>query len=233
MSEIKNLLNNGLWKNNSALVQLLGLCPLLAVSSTATNALGLGLATTLVLVCTNIAVSALRHWVPAEIRIPIYVMIIASVVTVVQLLINAYAYGLYQSLGIFIPLITTNCIVIGRAEAYASQNPVSLSAFDGFAMGIGATFVLFLLGAIREILGNGTLFDGADSLLGGWAKVLRIEVLHLDNSFLLAMLPPGAFLGLGFLLALKYVIDNKIKAYKKAAKLSVASVSNDNSEFTR
>lgn len=233
MSEIKNLLNDGLWKNNSALVQLLGLCPLLAVSSTATNALGLGLATTLVLVCTNIAVSALRRWVPAEIRIPIYVMIIASVVTVVQLLINAYAFGLYQSLGIFIPLITTNCIVIGRAEAYASKNPVSFSALDGFAMGIGATFVLFLLGAIREILGNGTLFDGADSLLGDWAKVLRIEVLHLDHSFLLAMLPPGAFLGLGFLLALKYVIDNKVKAYKKAAELNVASINNDDSEFTR
>ncbi|AKJ42239.1 electron transport complex subunit E [Pragia fontium] len=215
MNEIKNLLNQGLWKNNSALVQLLGLCPLLAVSSTATNALGLGLATTLVLICTNIAVSALRRWVPQEIRIPIYVMIIASVVTVVQLLINAYAYGLYQSLGIFIPLITTNCIVIGRAEAYASQNPLSLSAIDGFAMGMGATFVLFILGAMREILGNGTLFDGADTLLGEWAKVLRIEVIHLDNAFLLAMLPPGAFLGLGFLLAFKYVIDEKLKAYKR------------------
>ncbi|MBK5142400.1 electron transport complex subunit E [Budviciaceae bacterium BWR-B9] len=229
MSEIKTLLNQGLWKNNSALVQLLGLCPLLAVSSTATNALGLGLATTLVLVCTNVAVSALRRWVPQEIRIPIYVMIIACVVTVVQLLINAYAYGLYQSLGIFIPLITTNCIVIGRAEAYAAQNPVSLSALDGFAMGFGATIVLFILGGMREILGNGTLFDGADSLLGSWAKVLRIEVLHLDNAFLLAILPPGAFLGLGFLLALKYVIDEKVKAYKqKTTEVKVSTLSGEN-----
>ncbi|MFV0548156.1 MAG: electron transport complex subunit E [Limnobaculum xujianqingii] len=229
MSEIKTLLNQGLWKNNSALVQLLGLCPLLAVSSTATNALGLGLATTLVLVCTNVAVSALRRWVPQEIRIPIYVMIIACVVTVVQLLINAYAYGLYQSLGIFIPLITTNCIVIGRAEAYAAQNPVSLSALDGFAMGFGATIVLFILGGMREILGNGILFDGADSLLGSWAKVLRIEVLHLDNAFLLAILPPGAFLGLGFLLALKYVIDEKVKAYKqKSTEVKISTLSGEN-----
>ncbi|MEX5792312.1 Electron transport complex protein rnfE [Providencia rettgeri] len=207
----KDLLVQGLWKNNSALVQLLGLCPLLAVSSTATNALGLGLATTLVLVCTNVAVSALRRWVPSEIRIPIYVMIIASVVSAVQMLINAYAFGLYESLGIFIPLIVTNCIVIGRAEAYASRNPVGLSALDGFAMGLGATATLLVLGAIREVLGNGTLFDGADLLLGSWATSLRIEVLHLDSPFLLAMLPPGAFIGLALLLAAKYLIDEKMK----------------------
>lgn len=214
----KDLLVQGLWKNNSALVQLLGLCPLLAVSSTATNALGLGLATTLVLVCTNVAVSALRRWVPSEIRIPIYVMIIASVVSAVQMLINAYAFGLYESLGIFIPLIVTNCIVIGRSEAYASRNPVGLSALDGFAMGLGATATLLVLGAIREVLGNGTLFDGADLLLGSWATSLRIEVLHLDSPFLLAMLPPGAFIGLALLLAAKYLIDEKMK--KRAARQS-------------
>ncbi|EPQ5229203.1 electron transport complex subunit E [Providencia stuartii] len=214
----KDLLMQGLWKNNSALVQLLGLCPLLAVSSTATNALGLGLATTLVLVCTNVTVSALRRWVPSEIRIPIYVMIIASVVSAVQMLINAYAFGLYESLGIFIPLIVTNCIVIGRAEAYASRNSVGLSALDGFAMGLGATATLLVLGSIREILGNGTLFDGADLLLGSWATSLRIEVLHLDSPFLLAMLPPGAFIGLALLLAAKYLIDEKMK--KRAARQS-------------
>ena len=135
MSEVKDIVVQGLWRNNSALVQLLGLCPLLAVTSTATNALGLGLATTLVLVLTNSAVSALRRWVPSEIRIPIYVMIIASVVSTVQMLINAYAYGLYQSLGIFIPLIVTNCIVIGRAEAFAAKNSVPLAALDGLAIG--------------------------------------------------------------------------------------------------
>ncbi|WP_145526161.1 electron transport complex subunit E [Yersinia rohdei] len=224
MSEAKDLITQGLWKNNSALVQLLGLCPLLAVSSTATNALGLGLATTLVLVCTNIAVSALRRWVPHEIRIPIYVMIIASVVSTVQMLINAYAFGLYESLGIFIPLIVTNCIVIGRAEAYAAKNPVGLSALDGLSMGLGATGALFVLGSLREILGNGTLFDGADLLLGHWAKALRIDILHLDSPFLLAMLPPGAFIGLGLMLAGKYVIDEKMKARKAKIRGTVPQV---------
>ncbi|MCE0798924.1 electron transport complex subunit E [Buttiauxella sp. A2-C1_F] len=217
MSEVKDIVVQGLWKNNSALVQLLGLCPLLAVTSTATNALGLGLATTLVLVLTNSAVSALRRWVPTEIRIPIYVMIIASVVSTVQMLINAYAYGLYQSLGIFIPLIVTNCIVIGRAEAFAAKSSVPLAALDGLAIGMGATSAMFVLGSLREIIGNGTLFDGADALLGSWAKVLRIEVFHTDTPFLLAMLPPGAFIGLGLMLAVKYLIDEKMKT-RRAAK---------------
>ncbi len=217
MSEAGRLIRQGLWGNNSSLVQLLGLCPLLAVSNTVTNALGLGLATTLVLTCTNGAISALRRWVPAEIRIPIYVMIIASVVSTVQMLINAYAFGLYQSLGIFIPLIVTNCIVIGRAEAYASTNPVGLSALDGLAMGLGSTCALLVLGTMRELLGNGTLFDGADRLLGDWAKALRIEVFQLDTPFLLAMLPPGAFIGLGFMLAGKYLIDQRLKARRRQA----------------
>ncbi|RLM26903.1 electron transport complex subunit RsxE [Brenneria alni] len=225
MSEAKHLLIQGLWKNNSALVQLLGLCPLLAVSSTATNALGLGLATTLVLILTNVAVSALRRWAPAEIRIPIYVMLIAAVVSTVQMLINAYAYGLYQSLGIFIPLIATNCIVIGRAEAFASKNPMGLSALDGLAMGLGATSALFVLGSLRELVGNGTLFDGADLLLGDWAKALRIEVIHLDSPFLLAMLPPGAFIGLGLMLAAKYLIDEKMKQRKARVAAEIKSTS--------
>ena len=216
MSEVKDIVVQGLWKNNSALVQLLGLCPLLAVTSTATNALGLGLATTLVLVLTNSAVSALRRWVPSEIRIPIYVMIIASVVSTVQMLINAYAYGLYQSLGIFIPLIVTNCIVIGRAEAFAAKSSVPLAALDGLAIGMGATSAMFVLGSLREIIGNGTLFDGADALLGSWAKVLRIEIFHTDTPFLLAMLPPGAFIGLGLMLAVKYLIDEKMKTRRTA-----------------
>lgn len=212
MSEAKTLLIGGLWKNNSALVQLLGLCPLLAVTSTSTNALGLGLATTMVLTCTNSGISASRRWVPADIRIPIYVMIIAAVVSCVQMLINAYAYGLYQSLGIFIPLIVTNCIVVGRAEAVASRSSVPLSALDGMAIGLGATSVMVVLGSIREIIGNGTIFNGADQLLGPWAKVLRVQVVHFDSPMLLAMLPPGAFIGLGMLLAAKYLIDNKMKA---------------------
>ncbi|PJG84477.1 electron transport complex subunit E [Conservatibacter flavescens] len=205
----KELLWQGLWKNNSALVQLLGLCPLLAVSNTATNALGLGLATLLVLTCTNTVVSIFRKKIPHEIRIPIYVMIIATTVTFVQLLMNAYTYTLYQSLGIFIPLIVTNCIVIGRAEAFASKNNIAKSAFDGFAMGLGMAFSLLLLGALREILGNGTLFVGIENLFGQWASHLTVHVFKTESSFLLAILPPGAFLGLGLLLAIKNIIDKK------------------------
>jgi electron transport complex protein RnfE len=217
MSEAKELIVQGLWKNNSALVQLLGLCPLLAVTSTATNALGLGLATTLVLTITNGSISALRRWIPSEVRIPIYVMIIAAAVSIVQMLINAYAFGLYQSLGIFIPLIVTNCIVVGRAEAVAARKPVGLALIDGMAIGLGATSAMFVLGSLRELIGNGTVFDGADLLLGSWAKVLRIEIVHFDTPFLLAMLPPGAFIGLGLMLATKYLIDEKMKARKAKA----------------
>lgn len=207
----KELLQQGLWKNNAALVQLLGLCPLLAVSNSVTNALGLGLATMLVLICSNTIVSLFRRHIPTEIRIPIYVMIIATTVTIVQLLMNAYTYSLYQSLGIFIPLIVTNCIVIGRAEAFASKNQLSHSIFDGFAMGLGMCLSLVALGAVREILGNGTLFDGIEHLLGDWAKALRIELFHLDSHFLLAILPPGAFIGLALLLAMKNFIDQRKK----------------------
>ncbi|ERM60325.1 MULTISPECIES: electron transport complex subunit E [Vibrio] len=212
MSDHKTLIKNGMWANNPALVQLLGLCPLLAVSSTVTNALGLGIATLLVLVGSNVCVSLVRNHVPKEVRIPVFVMIIASLVTCVQLLMNAYAYGLYLSLGIFIPLIVTNCIIIGRAEAFASKNEVLPAAQDGFWMGLGMTSVLVVLGAMREVIGNGTLFDGADLLLGDWASVLRIQIFQFDNSFLLALLPPGAFIGVGFLIALKNIIDNQVKS---------------------
>ncbi|MGO2293235.1 MAG: electron transport complex subunit E [Pseudoalteromonas sp.] len=216
MSEVKELINQGTWKNNPALVQLLGLCPLLAVTSTITNALGLGLATLLVLVGSNVTISAVRNWVPKDIRIPVFVMIIAGFVTIIQLLMNAYTFGLYQSLGIFIPLIVTNCAIIGRAEAYASKNPVHLSALDGLMMGVGFMLVLVVLGSMRELIGQGTLFDGADLLLGSWAAVLRIEVFSFDNQFLLAVLPPGAFIGLGLLIAAKNIIDEQIKSKKTA-----------------
>lgn len=209
MSEAKKLLLDGLWKHNSALVQLLGLCPMLAVTSTATNALGIGLATTLVLTITNSAISVSRRWVPAEIRIPIYVIIIAAVVSCVQMLINAYVYSLYQALGIFIPLIVTNCIVVGRAEAVASKISIPLATLDGFAIGIGATCTMVALGALREIISSGTIFNRADQFFGSWAKALRIEVFHFNSPMLLMMLPPGAFIGLGMLLTTKHLIDQK------------------------
>lgn len=208
-SQWQLLFKQGFWHNNPALVQLLGLCPLLAVSSSVSNALGLGLATIAVLMCTNLVVSLFRRYIPHAIRIPIYVMIIATTVTIVQLIMNAYTYSLYQSLGIFIPLIVTNCIVIGRAEAFASKNSLWLSLFDGFAMGVGMTFSLCLLGAMREVIGTGKLFIGMENLLGGWAKSLHSTLFQLDSHFLLAILPPGAFLGLGIILAIKNVIDHK------------------------
>lgn len=214
-AEYKDLAIQGLWKNNPGLVQLLGLCPLLAVTATVTNALGLGVATLLVLIGSNVTVSLIRQWVPKEIRIPVFVLVIAAFVTAIQLLMNAFTFGIYQSLGIFLPLIVTNCAIIGRAEAYASKNPVKQAAFDGLMMGLGFALVLVVLGAIREILGQGTLFDGAELLLGEWASVLRIEILHLDNKFLLAILPPGAFIAMGFLIAIKNAIDEKQKEKQK------------------
>ena len=211
-NEYKELTLQGLWKNNPAIVQLLGLCPLLAVSGTLINGLGLGLATTLVLVGSNITVSLVRNIVPNEIRIPIFVMVIASFVTVIELLMHAFTFGLYQVLGIFIPLIVTNCAIIGRAEAYASKNPVHFAAYDGLMMGTGFTLILMLLGAFREILGLGTIFSGADLLFGEWASELTIVVYQTDANFLLAILPPGAFLGLGFIIAAKNLIDQALLA---------------------
>jgi electron transport complex protein RnfE len=212
MSNYQEIAKQGLWHNNPGLVQLLGLCPLLAVTSTITNALGLGLATLVVLVGSNVLVSLVRNYVPKEIRIPVFVMIIAALVTSVQLVINAYAYGLYLSLGIFLPLIVTNCVIIGRAEAFASRNNLADSAFDGLMMGVGFSAVLIVLGGTRELLGQGTLFDGAELLLGDWAKAMTITVWQVDTPFLLALLPPGAFIAMGLLIALKNVIDAKHKA---------------------
>lgn len=220
MSDYRNIIHQGLWQNNPGLVQLLGLCPLLATSSTMTNALGLGFATMLVLVSTNLVVSLIRSQVPNEIRIPIFVMVIAAVVTAIEQLMQAYTYQLYQSLGIFIPLIVTNCIVIGRAEAFASKNPLLPSIVDGLMMGLGFTLVLFLLGTCRELLGQGTLFDGAEALFGPWATVLRVEVFKTESHFLLAILPPGAFMVLGFLIAAKNALD----ARQKSRQVQTASI---------
>lgn len=216
----KELATQGLWSNNPGLVQLLGLCPLLAVTNTVTNALGLGIATLLVLLGSNLVVSAIRNWVQREIRIPIFVLVIASFVTAVELLMNAFTYDLYLALGIFIPLIVTNCAIIGRAEAFASKNSMLPSAFDALMMGLGFAAVLLALGAIRELLGQGTLFDGADALLGPWAQALRVEVLALDHYFIVALLPPGAFIAMGLLIAGKNAIDQR-KQRKQQVKTAI------------
>jgi len=205
--EYASIARDGLWRNNPGFVQLLGLCPLLAVSGTVVNALGLGLATTLTLVVSNATVSLVRHLVPAEIRIPVFVLVIASAVTVVELLLQAYFHELHGILGIFIPLIVTNCAIIGRAEAFASKNPVARSLADGIAMGFGFTLALLCLGAVREIVGYGTLFRQAHLMFGDGAQWLTITLGDGYQGFLLAILPPGAFIGLGLLIALKNLLD--------------------------
>lgn len=191
----------GLWENNPGLVQLLGLCPLLAVTGTAVNGLGLGLATLFVLVISNLAVSAMRGIISAEIRIPVFVLIIATLVTVVDLVMQAWFSSLSRTLGIFIPLIVTNCTILGRAEAFASRRPIGDAVIDGLAQGTGFAAVLVVLGAGREIIGHGTLMADAHLLLGDWARALEITLLPQQTGLLLAVLPPGAFIGLGLMVA--------------------------------
>lgn len=202
-----SILKDGLWTNNQGLVALLGLCPLLAVTSTATNGLGLGLATMATLMLTNLTVALIRHWLKAEVRIPMFVLVIASVVTVIELLMNAHLHQLYLVLGIFLPLIVTNCAVIGRAEAYASKHRPLRALFDGAGMGLGFLLVLVVLGCIRELIGYGTLFRGAEMLFGPAGSVLTVDVFVDYRGFLLAVLPPGAFMGLALLIAVKNKID--------------------------
>ena len=193
----------GLWQRNPGLVQLLGLCPLLAVTNTAVNGLGLGLATVFVLVCSNLAVSLLRASLVPEIRIPAFVLIIATTVTVVDLVLQAWLHELSRTLGIFVPLIVTNCTSLARAEAFASRQPPWAAVHDGLAQGIGFGLVLIALGAGRELIGQGTLFAGADRLLGEWAGVLSVQLMPEGFGLLLALLPPGAFIGLGLMVALR------------------------------
>ena len=210
---------NGLWTNNPALVQLLGLCPLLAVSGSVVNALGLGLATMVVLIGSNLVVSLIRNIVSDAIKLPAFVMIIASFTTAIQLLMQAYTYELYQILGIFIPLIVTNCAILGRADAFASKNPIIPSIVDGFMMGLGFLLVLVVLGAIRELLGAGTLFADMQLLFGEAARSWKLDILGSDYpGFLVAILPPGAFIVTGFLIALKNTIDARIEKRRLAAK---------------
>lgn len=202
-----HIMKDGLWNSNQSLVALLGLCPLLAVSNTTINGLGLGLATTFVLILSNVTVSLIRNYVKPEVRVPVFVLVIASFVTAVDLAMNAYLHDLHKVLGIFIPLIVTNCIIIARAEAFASKHSPDKAFMDGLAMGLGATAALVVLGAMRELLGKGTLLDEAELMFGEGARWLTLTVFHDYHGFLLAILPPGAFLGLGLMIALKNVID--------------------------
>jgi len=220
--EFKDIFHNGLWKQNTGIVQLLGLCPLLAISSSVVNALGLGLATTLVMAITGSAVALIRELVPNEVRIAVYVLLIAVLVTMVQFLMNAYVHSLYLVLGIFVPLITTNCIVLARAESFASKNGALPSALDGVAMGLGLTAVLVVLGGMREIFGHGTLLSGIDLVFGENARALIITVIPNYHGFLLAVLPPGAFIGLGLLIAARNWFNQRAEQKRKAILIAPA-----------
>ena len=210
--EFKDIFHNGVWKQNTGIVQLLGMCPLLAVSTSVVNGVSLGLATTIVMALSGASVAMIRQLVPNEARIPVFILIIAVLVTAIQYLMNAYLYSLYVVLGIFIPLIVTNCIVLARIEAFAARNQAIQSAFDGMAMGLGLTSVLAVLGGLREIMGHGTLLSGIDLALGASAKSLVITVVTDYHGFLLAILPPGAFITLGCLIAGKNWLNQRAEA---------------------
>lgn len=213
---------DGLWNKNVATVQVLGLCPLLAVTGSVVNALGLGLATMGVLIGSNLMVSLIRHYVTDAIRLPVFVMIIAGITTCVEFLMQAFTFELYEILGIFIPLIVTNCCILGRADAFASKNALLPSAVDGLMMGAGFLVVLLILGALREIIGQGTLLANFDLLFGPAAAHWEIKLFEHFPGVLFAALPPGAFIGLGLIMALKNSFDIKLEARAQARKAPVA-----------
>ena len=220
MSDVsyRELSLNGLWNNNPAIVQLLGLCPLLAVTASVVNAIGLAVATAMVLVCSNISVSLIRNIVSDAIRLPAFVMIIASAVTCIELLMQAFTYELYEILGIFLPLITTNCVILGRADGFASRNTLAPAAYDGLIMGVGFGLVLVLLGAVRELVGTGALFANMDLLFGPGAANWKLTLIDDYPNFLLAILPPGAFIFTGLIIAGKNLVDAQIKRRQDALK---------------
>ena len=205
--EFRTIAGNGIWKQNTSIAQILGLCPLLAVTTNAVNGIMLSLATIIVMAMSNVAVASLRNLIPHEIRIPVFILIVAALVTVVDLLFNANLHELYLVLGIFIPLIVTNCIVLARVEAFAAKNPPLQSTFDGIFMGVGMLWTLALLGGMRELLGSGTLFGGIDMVFPSLHPIQLLPESY--PGFLLALLPPGAFILLGCMIAWKNWMDAK------------------------
>jgi electron transport complex protein RnfE len=209
MSDIKEIALDGFWKQNPGVVQLLGLCPTLAVTTSVINGLSLGIATAIVMAASNATVAPIRKFIPTEIRVPVFILIIASLVTIIDFSIHAYIQPLYKALGIFIPLIVTNCIVLARVESFAAKNKITPSFFDGLFMGLGLALVLALLGGLREFFGKGTLLSGIDLIFGPSTSNLVIHFFSDYNGFLLAILPPGAFIGLACLIALKNRIESR------------------------
>jgi electron transport complex protein RnfE len=218
------VVQDGLWRNNVVLVQLLAMCPTMALTSTATNGLGMGLATTAVLAASNSLIASIRNWVSPDVRIPVFVVLIATLVTLVDLSMNAWLHDLYKVLGLFIALIVVNCAILGRAEAFASKSPVAVSFVDGVATGLGFTFALTLIGAVREILGTGTLFSGASLLLGPAFAPLELTVIPEYKGFLLLILPPGGFLVFGFLLAGKRTLEGRLRRRDAAVATSAPTL---------
>lgn len=214
---------DGLWDNNVVFAQMLALCPTLAVTGSATNGLGMGLATTAVLTASNVLISSIRHLVSAEVRIPVYIAFIATLVTLVDMGLNAWVHELYKVLGLFIALIVVNCAILGRAEAYASKNGMAASAVDGLMMGLGFTAALVVIGGMRELLGSGTLFANAHLLLGPAFAFLETTVIPQYKGYLLMILPPGGFLVVGFLLAGKRLIDRKLAERETVAAVPQAT----------
>ena len=207
MSDIKKIALDGFWKQNPGAVQLLGLCPTLAVTTSLINGFSLGIATAIVMAASNASVSPIRKFIPSEIRVPVFILIIASLVTIIDFSIHAYIQPLYKALGIFIPLIVTNCIVLARVESFATKNETTSSFYDGLFMGLGLAVVLALLGGLRELFGKGTLLSGIDLILGPSASNLVFHFFGNYHGFLLAILPPGAFISLACLIALKNRIE--------------------------
>lgn len=216
-NQYREIIGDGLWRNNVVFTQMLALCPLMAVTTTATNGLGMGFATTGVLLFSNVIISSLRSYITPEVRIPVYVLLIASLVTIADMTINAWLHELYKVLGLFIPLIVVNCAVLGRAESFASRQPVLAATLDGLMMGLGFTLALVLIGGCREILGSATLFAGASLLLGQGFAFLELTLIQDYKGFLLMLLPPGGFLVLGFLLAGKRILDQALARKAEAA----------------
>jgi Na+-translocating ferredoxin:NAD+ oxidoreductase subunit E len=205
----RSIARSGLWDDNVVLVQGLALCPTLAVTGTATNGLGMGLATTAVLTVSNIVIASLRRVISPEVRIPVYIVLIATLVTLVDMSLNAWLHELHKVLGLFVALILVNCAVLGRAESFASKNSVPAAA-DGLATGLGFTMALVALGTVREIVGSGTLFQGASLMLGKGLGFLELTLIPHYRGFLLAILPAGGFVALGFLLAGKRLLDRSL-----------------------
>lgn len=224
--DYRQIFRDGLWDNNVAMGQMLALCPLLAVTTSATNGLGMGIASLVVLILTNTVIAVIRDIVTPQVRIPVLIVLIATVVTIVDMAINAWLHPLYKVLGLFIALIVTNCAIFGRAESFASKNTVLSSIADAFAMGLGFTWVLVAVGAMREILGSGTLFAHASLLLGEHFGWLEMTLIPDFSGILLSILPPGAFMALGFLIAIKRIIDRRVKIHNDAMSPPLVAMQN-------